>query len=171
MLYWLFQQLAEINPGFNVFAYITLRTILGALTALLASLLLGPWFIRRLENRQVGQPIRKLGPESHLLKAGTPTMGGALILFSIVLATLLWADLSNRYVWVVLSVTLVFRGADCDRSDRSAPWLRLVVSFSCSSIRNRQSYSGTHSITGGGAARGARAEPVRRRRGPERRCR
>jgi phospho-N-acetylmuramoyl-pentapeptide-transferase len=108
MLYWLFQQLAEVNPGFNVFAYITLRSILGALTALLVSLLLGPWFIRRLVKKQVGQPIRKLGPESHFSKAGTPTMGGALILFSIVLSTLLWADLSNRYVWVVLLVTLAF---------------------------------------------------------------
>ena len=108
MLYWLFQQLAEVNPGFNVFAYITLRSILGALTALLVSLLLGPWFIRRLVRQQVGQPIRKLGPESHFAKAGTPTMGGALILFSIVFATLLWADLSNRYVWVVLLVTMAF---------------------------------------------------------------
>lgn len=108
MLFWLFQQLEEVNPGFNVFAYITLRTILGALTALLVSLLLGPWFIRRLVQRQVGQPIRKLGPESHFSKSGTPTMGGALILFSIVFATLLWADLSNRYVWVVLLVTLAF---------------------------------------------------------------
>ena len=108
MLFWLFQQLAEVNPGFNVFAYITLRTILGALTALLVSLLLGPWFIRRLVQRQVGQPIRTLGPESHFSKSGTPTMGGALILFSIVFATLLWADLSNRYVWVVLLVTLAF---------------------------------------------------------------
>ena len=108
MLFWLFQQLAEVNPGFNVFAYITLRTILGALTALLVSLLLGPWFIRRLVQRQVGQPIRTLGPESHFSKAGTPTMGGALILFAIVFATLLWADLSNRYVWVVLFVTLAF---------------------------------------------------------------
>ncbi len=108
MLFWLFQQLAEVNPGFNVFGYITLRTILGALTALLVSLLLGPWFIRRLVKRQVGQPIRKLGPESHFSKAGTPTMGGALILFSVVFATLLWTDLSNRYVWVVLLVTLAF---------------------------------------------------------------
>lgn len=108
MLYWLFGNLAEINAGFNVFGYITLRTILGALTALLISLLLGPWFIRRLLRHQVGQPIRKLGPESHFTKAGTPTMGGALILFSIVLSTLLWADLSNRYVWVVILVTLAF---------------------------------------------------------------
>jgi phospho-N-acetylmuramoyl-pentapeptide-transferase len=108
MLYWLFQNLAEINSFFNVFAYITLRSILGALTALLISLMLGPWFIRHLQKQQMGQPIRKLGPESHFSKAGTPTMGGALILFSIVLSTLLWADLSNRYVWVVILVTLVF---------------------------------------------------------------
>ncbi len=78
------------------------------MTALLVSLMLGPWFIRRLVKKQVGQPIRKLGPESHFSKAGTPTMGGALILFSIVFTTLLWADLSNRYVWVVLLVTLAF---------------------------------------------------------------
>jgi phospho-N-acetylmuramoyl-pentapeptide-transferase len=108
MLFWVFQQLAEVDNFFNVFGYITLRTILAALTALLLSLLLGPWFIRRLVRQQVGQPIRKLGPESHFSKAGTPTMGGALILFAIVLSTLLWADLSNRYVWVVILVTLAF---------------------------------------------------------------
>jgi phospho-N-acetylmuramoyl-pentapeptide-transferase len=108
MLYWLFEQLAAINTFFNVFGYITLRTVLAALTALLISLLLGPWFIRRLLRQQIGQPIRKVGPESHFSKAGTPTMGGALILFSIVLATLLWADLGNRYVWVVILVTLAF---------------------------------------------------------------
>jgi phospho-N-acetylmuramoyl-pentapeptide-transferase len=108
VLYWILQQMAEINTGFSVFAYLTLRTILGALSALLISLLLGPWFIRRLLKHQVGQPIRKLGPESHFSKAGTPTMGGALILFSIVISTLLWADLANRYVWVVIVVTLVF---------------------------------------------------------------
>ncbi len=108
MLYWLFGQLAAINTFFNVFGYITLRTVLAALTALLISLLLGPWFIRRLVRQQIGQPIRKLGPESHFSKAGTPTMGGALILFSIVLSTLLWADLGNRYVWVVILVTLAF---------------------------------------------------------------
>ena len=108
MLYWLFQQLAEVNSAFNVFGYITLRTILGAMTALAVSLVLGPWFIRRLVRQQIGQPIRQLGPESHFSKAGTPTMGGALILFSIVFSTLLWADLSNRYVWVVVLVTLAF---------------------------------------------------------------
>ena len=108
MLYWLFQNLAEVDSFFHVFGYITLRAILGALTSLLISLLLGPWFIRRLVRQQMGQPIRKVGPESHLSKAGTPTIGVALILFSIIIATLLWADLSNRYVWVVILVTLAF---------------------------------------------------------------
>jgi phospho-N-acetylmuramoyl-pentapeptide-transferase len=108
MLFWLFQQLAGVDSFFNVFGYITLRTILAALTALLLSLTLGPWFIRRLLRQQMGQPIRKLGPESHFSKAGTPTMGGALILFAIVLSTVLWADLANRYVWLVLLVTLAF---------------------------------------------------------------
>jgi len=108
MLLKLFTWMAESNPDFSVFAYITLRGILSALTALALSLLLGPAFIRRLVKKQVKQPIRKLGPESHFVKAGTPTMGGALILFAIVVSTLLWADLSNRYVWTVLLVTLAF---------------------------------------------------------------
>ena len=108
MLLKLFTWMAESNPDFSVFAYITLRGILSALTALALSLLLGPAFIRRLVKKQVKQPIRKLGPESHFAKAGTPTMGGALILFAIVVSTLLWADLSNRYVWTVLLVTLAF---------------------------------------------------------------
>jgi phospho-N-acetylmuramoyl-pentapeptide-transferase len=108
MLYWLFQSLAQVDPGFSVFAYITLRTILAALTALALSLLLGPWFIRALERNQLGQPIRELGPQSHQAKAGTPTMGGALILFAIVVSTLLWSNLSQRYVWIVLLVTVGF---------------------------------------------------------------
>ena len=108
MLVELFTWLEQFNPDFNVFAYITLRGILGALTALAISLVLGPSFIRRLVKKQVSQPIRKLGPESHFSKAGTPTMGGALILFSIVVSTLLWSDLGNRYVWTVLLVTLGF---------------------------------------------------------------
>ena len=83
MLYELFTWLTQFNPDFNVFAYITLRAILGALTALAISLLLGPSFIRRLVKKQVGQPIRKLGPETHFSKAGTPTMGGALILLGV----------------------------------------------------------------------------------------
>jgi phospho-N-acetylmuramoyl-pentapeptide-transferase len=100
--------LSGFNPDFSVFAYITLRSILSALTALAISLLLGPSFIRKLVKGQARQPIRALGPESHFAKAGTPTMGGALILFAIVLSTLLWSDLANRYVWVVLLVTLAF---------------------------------------------------------------
>lgn len=108
MLLGFFQWLSGFNPDFNVFSYLTLRAILSALTALGLSLLLGPSFIRRLVKGQVGQPIRALGPESNFSKAGTPTMGGALILFCLVLATVLWADLGNHYVWVVLLVTLAF---------------------------------------------------------------
>ena len=108
MLLELFTWMAEFNPDFSVFTYITLRGILSALTALAISLLLGPAFIRRLVKKQVKQPIRKLGPESHFSKAGTPTMGGALILFAIVVSTLLWSDLGNRFVWTVMLVTLAF---------------------------------------------------------------
>jgi phospho-N-acetylmuramoyl-pentapeptide-transferase len=85
-----------------------MRAILGALTALVLSLALGPVLIERLTRGNIGQPIRDLGPESHLPKAGTPTMGGALILVAILISTLLWADLSNRFVWIVLVVTLLF---------------------------------------------------------------
>ena len=108
MLLYLTEYLTRFHTGFNVFGYITMRAILGALTALAFSLLLGPMMIRRLSMRQIGQQVRSDGPQSHLPKAGTPTMGGALILVAIALATLLWADLSNRYVWVVLGVTLAF---------------------------------------------------------------
>ena len=94
--------------GFNVFQYLTFRAILGVLTALFISLLIGPTMIRRLSHYQIGQQVRDDGPQSHLSKAGTPTMGGALILVAIIIATLLWADLRNRYVWVVLLVTLAF---------------------------------------------------------------
>ena len=94
--------------GFNVFQYLTLRGILGVLTALLISLIVGPGMIRRLSRYQIGQQIREDGPQSHFSKAGTPTMGGALILVAIAIATLLWADLRNRYVWIVLLTTLAF---------------------------------------------------------------
>jgi phospho-N-acetylmuramoyl-pentapeptide-transferase len=100
--------LSQFHSGFNVFQYLTLRTILGALTALLISFLVGPWMIRHLSFRQIGQQVRTDGPETHFSKAGTPTMGGALILVAIAVSTLLWADLANRYVWVVLLVTLAF---------------------------------------------------------------
>lgn len=108
MLLWLTQYLAQYAAVFDVFNYLTFRTILGVLTSLAFSLLLGPWVIARLTSRQIGQAIRDDGPETHLSKAGTPTMGGALILLSIALSTLLWSDLSNRFVWIVLGVTLSF---------------------------------------------------------------
>ena len=108
MLYWLSEYLQEYLRSFAVFQYLTVRAILGVLTALGISLLLGPWFIRRLTELRIGQSVRNDGPQSHLSKSGTPTMGGALILSAIFIATLLWADLSNRYVWVVLIVTAIF---------------------------------------------------------------
>ncbi len=108
MLAWLFDYLTRFVSGFNVFNYITTRAIMGALTALVISLVFGPVMIRRLHVRQIGETVRQDGPDTHLLKAGTPTMGGALILVAIVASTLLWADLSNRYVWVVVGVTVAF---------------------------------------------------------------
>jgi phospho-N-acetylmuramoyl-pentapeptide-transferase len=108
MLYWLTQQLVSYHSGFHAFSYITLRAIMGMLTALTLGLLLGPMLIARLSRRQIGQQIRSDGPQSHLSKAGTPTMGGALILLSIGLSTLCWADLGNRYLWIVLVTTLLF---------------------------------------------------------------
>jgi phospho-N-acetylmuramoyl-pentapeptide-transferase len=95
---------------FNVFNYITLRGVLAALTALLISFIVGPWMIRKLAELKVGQPVRDDGPQTHLVKAGTPTMGGALILASVIATTLLWADLTNHYVWISL-LTLVGFGA------------------------------------------------------------
>jgi phospho-N-acetylmuramoyl-pentapeptide-transferase len=100
--------LSEYYSGFHVFQYLTLRAILAALTALAISLLVGPKMIRWLAQYQVGQRVRSDGPQTHLSKAGTPTMGGALILAAIVASTLLWADLANRFVWVVLLVTAAF---------------------------------------------------------------
>jgi phospho-N-acetylmuramoyl-pentapeptide-transferase len=97
-----------VYSGFNVFQYLTLRAILGVLTALSIALLVGPVMIRRLTLHQIGQHVRDDGPQSHLSKTGTPTMGGALIIVAIASATLLWADLRNHYVWVVLFVTLAF---------------------------------------------------------------
>ncbi len=108
MLLYLAEYLAQFHSGFNVVQYLTLRAIFGVLTALLISLTLGPLLIRRLTELQIGQFVRDDGPQTHLSKAGTPTMGGALILLAVGSATLLWADLSNRYVWVVLLVTLAF---------------------------------------------------------------
>ncbi len=106
MLLFLTEYLMQFDASFRVFQYLTFRGILGALTALLISFMVGPWMIKRLSRNKIGQSVREDGPESHYEKAGTPTMGGTLILVSIGLSTLLWADLSNRYVWVVLLVTL-----------------------------------------------------------------
>lgn len=108
MLYWLVDVLQEYWRGFGVFQYLTVRAVLGVLTALGLSLLLGPWVIRRLTELRMGQAIRTDGPQTHLSKSGTPTMGGALILTALFVSTLLWSDLSNRYVWVVLIVTAIF---------------------------------------------------------------
>jgi len=100
--------LEQYYSGFQVFGYLTLRAILGVLTALAISLVFGAPMIRRLNYMQVGQVVRDDGPQTHLVKAGTPTMGGTLILIAIFVSSLLWADLSNRYVWVVLLVTFGF---------------------------------------------------------------
>lgn len=108
MLYALTDYLSQHYSAFNVFQYLTFRAILGVLTALLISFIVGPFMIRHLSFRQIGQQVRNDGPESHIGKAGTPTMGGALILVAIAVSTLLWSDLTNRYTWIVLLVTMAF---------------------------------------------------------------
>lgn len=108
MLVWLSDFLMQFDSNFAVLQYITVRGIFSILTALVVSLLIGPYMIRRLNYHQIGQVVRDDGPETHFSKAGTPTMGGALILVSIAMSTLLWSDLSNHYVWVVLLVTMLY---------------------------------------------------------------
>ena len=108
MLYALFDWLAQDISAFNAFRYLTLRAILGVLTALLICFLIGPALIRKLTHYKVGQVVRDDGPQTHLVKAGTPTMGGVLILIAVFVSTLLWANLNNRFVWVVLFTTLFF---------------------------------------------------------------
>ena len=108
MLLWLGEYLTQYYSAFNVFSYLTFRAIVSTLTALAISLFFGPKLIRYLQRMQIGQTIRDDGPKSHLVKSGTPTMGGILILASIVVSILLWADLSNTYVWVVLFVVVSF---------------------------------------------------------------
>lgn len=108
MLLWLSAWLAHYFHVFHVFQYLTLRAILGILTALAIALFVGPSMIRRLSLYKVGQVVRDDGPKSHFSKAGTPTMGGGLILVAITFSTILWADLSNRYIWLILIVTLGF---------------------------------------------------------------
>lgn len=108
MLYWLSSYLQEYYHAFGVFHYITLRAVLAALTALMISVFFGPLIIRRLAKAQIGQVVRDDGPKSHYSKSGTPTMGGVLILLSITVTTILWSNLANTYVWIVLAVMLSF---------------------------------------------------------------
>ena len=108
MLLELAQWLAQDLRSFNVFTYITLRAVLATMTALTISFAFGPLLIRWLAAKKIGQSVRTDGPQTHLIKTGTPTMGGALILISVAVSTLLWADLSNRFIWIVLVVTLGF---------------------------------------------------------------
>ena len=108
MLIWLTEYLAQFESGFGVFKYLTLRTILSVLTSLFISFVLGPYLINHLTNKKIAQSIRDDGPEAHLNKIGTPTMGGLLILLSIIFSTLCWGDISNRYILVVLIVTFLF---------------------------------------------------------------
>jgi phospho-N-acetylmuramoyl-pentapeptide-transferase len=137
MLLSLAQWLQSLSPewGFlRVFQYITFRAVMAAMTALLIGLAAGPFVIRRLTSLKIGQPIRGYGMESHLAKSGTPTMGGVLILLSIAISTLLWFDLSNRFVWIVLVVTLAF-GAIGWVDD----W-RKVVNKDPEGMRSREKY-------------------------------
>ena len=110
MIYHFLYPLHTSISAFNVFRYITFRTIYASLTAFLICFIFGPWVIRKLQYMQVGQYIREDGPQTHHQKAGTPTMGGALIIFAVALSTLLWADLSNLFVWIVLLVLIGFGG-------------------------------------------------------------
>jgi phospho-N-acetylmuramoyl-pentapeptide-transferase len=108
MLYWLLYPLRDVIPAFNVFRYITFRVVAAMVAALILSWILGPWFIRQLRRLSVGQNIRDVGPQAHQVKAGTPTMGGLLILFATMVPTLLFGDLRNIYVWLVVIVTTAF---------------------------------------------------------------
>ena len=108
MLLYLTKWLAQYDPSFNVFGYLTMRAILGALTALAICFVVGPLMIKHLRVRQIGEKVRDYGPETHLLKAGTPTMGGALIIIAVAISTLLWANLTNHYVWLVVGTMLAF---------------------------------------------------------------
>src|SRR6476620_8331245 len=137
MLLMLSQWLQGLSPEFGffrVFQYLTFRAVMAAMTALLIGLIAGPWVIRHLASLKIGQPVRGYGMQSHLSKSGTPTMGGVLILLSIAISTLLWFDLSNRFVWIVLVVTLGF-GAIGWVDD----W-RKVVNKDPEGMRSREKY-------------------------------
>jgi len=108
LIYHLLYPLHDVVSFFNVFRYITFRTIYATITAMVIAFVLGPWLIRKLQSLQIGQPIRELGPDSHQAKQGTPTMGGVLILLSVVVSTLLWANLASEYIWYVLMATVGF---------------------------------------------------------------
>ena len=108
MIYHLLYPLHETFSYFNVFRYITFRTIYAAITALAICFVFAPWLIRKLESLQIGQSVREDGPEAHLAKSGTPTMGGIMIIFSVVISTLLWANLTNDFVWMLIVVTVGF---------------------------------------------------------------
>lgn len=108
MIYHLLYPLHTTFSSFNVFRYITFRTIYAAITALVICFILGPWLIRKLQSLKIGQPIREDGPDSHFSKAGTPTMGGLLILFAAVISTFLWSNLTVDYVWMIMMVTVGF---------------------------------------------------------------
>lgn len=108
MLIWLSEWLTQFDAGFNVFSYLTLRAILSTLTALLIAILIGPAMIRWLQRLQIGQTVRDDGPQSHLSKAGTPTMGGLLILAAIMISSILWADLTNHYVLATLTIVVTY---------------------------------------------------------------
>src|SRR5436309_6022260 len=110
MLPWLLNPLRDLIPVFDVFRYITFRVAAAVVTALILSWVLGPWFMRQLRRLSVGQNIRDVGPQAHQVKKGTPTMGGLLILFATLIPTLLWGDLGNIYVWMVVLVTAAFGG-------------------------------------------------------------
>ena len=137
MLLSLAQWLQTLSPEFGifrVFQYLTFRAVMAALTALVMGLIAGPWVIRRLTSLKIGQPVRGYGMESHLSKSGTPTMGGVLILLCITVSTLLWFDWSNRFVWIILLVTLGF-GAVGWADD----W-RKVVNKDPEGMRSREKY-------------------------------
>src|SRR5262245_31485323 len=107
MLFWLFYDVLGDEISFlRVFRYVSMRILAAAITALVISFVLGPWFIERLRSRQIGETIRTDGPEAHKKKAGTPTMGGSLIVFCVAVSTILWCDLKNQLVWLALSVTV-----------------------------------------------------------------
>lgn len=108
MLLWLAHWLQHDVSFLRVIHYLTLRAVMAAITALVIGLVCGPWVIRKLTKLKMGQAVRQDGPSTHLVKAGTPTMGGVLILIGIAVSTLLWADLTNRFVWIVMLVTFGF---------------------------------------------------------------